>query len=179
MIVEHDLVFTKTQTKMMDCWYACIQMVCSASAGSKTKPKGPAVKNHRSTFFVGQKLDFSSAAGTEILNENGLVKISRKIKLNSIDTLAQCLQTYGPIIVGGKFGPLNAGHFVVISGCNTGTGNVSICDPGWGKGKNTEPWSYISQKTWTIMGDENEPQDGAFIAVDPTGFFDQASRARR
>lgn len=164
---------------MMDCWYACIQMVCSSTAGVKTKPKGPATKQHRSTFFVGKKLDFSSAKGKEVLKENGLVKISHKIKLNDINSLAKCLQTYGPIIVGGKYGPLSAGHFIVISGCDTGTGNVSICDPGWGKGKCTKPWSYIAQKTWTILGDDTAPDDGAFVAVDPTGLFDQATRARR
>jgi hypothetical protein len=178
MIVEHKIAFTKTQIKMMDCWYACIQMLCSSEAGSKTKPKGPAAKAHRAPFFVagmiGQKLDFLSDAGTAIMNENGLIDISNNIDTNDIATLATNLQTYGPIIAGGTFGMNRCGHFIVISGCDTATGCVSIYDPAWGMGKDTKPWTYVDERSWGSMGSL-----GAFIAHDSDDFFNQPTRARR
>jgi len=173
MIVEHDIVFTKTQKKMRDCWYACIQMLCSSEAGSKTKPKGPNTKAHRDKFFLGRALDFQSREGGEIMSENGLTDITKKIDLNNIDTLVTNLQTYGPIMVGGKFGGNNTiGHFIVISGCDTATGCVSIYDPWWGKGKDIKPWAYIGQHTWWSLGTL-----GSFIAHDSGDFFDQPTRA--
>jgi hypothetical protein len=41
MTVTHDIVSPKIQTKMNDCWYACIQMLKSSIMGAKTKPAGP------------------------------------------------------------------------------------------------------------------------------------------
>ena len=173
MIVEHKIKFTKTQVKMMDCWYACIQMIGSCEAGSKTTPKGEAAKNHRAPFFVGKKLDFASNLGIEIIKENGLKDISACIDTSDIATLATNLQTYGPIIAGGMFGGYNTqGHFIVISGCNPSTGMVTIYDPGWGKGKDTKPWSYIALHSWGTLGSM-----GAFIAYDSKDFFSQ-KRAR-
>ena len=180
MIVEHEIVFTKTQTKMMDCWYACIQMLRSGAAGTKTKPQGTSTLEHRSTFFIGSKLDFSSQTGMKIIAENGLIDLAGNIRLNNIDTLAQNLQTYGPIGVGGLFGLFNTqGHFIVISGCNTETGKVSIYDPAWGKGKDTKCWTYIKQHVWTIMGDTDAPSAGSFVSHDSADFFSQPTRARR
>jgi hypothetical protein len=141
MIVDFNLVFTKTQFKANDCWYACIQMIRSAVAGAKTAVAGQSAATHRSPI-LGQKLDFNSPVGAAIIRENNLRDVASQIKLDKMDTLGRCMQNCGPLIVGGKFAVLNTqGHFIVISGCNTDTGTVSVYDPGWGKGKDTKPWS--------------------------------------
>src|SRR5262249_11999677 len=136
MDIQHDILFPKTQTKMMDCWYACIQMIKSAVMGAKTKPAGPHTLAHRNVKGIGRKLSFAGTVGVHVLNENQLVDISNKVKLDRIQTLASVLESHGPIIVGGKFGFFNTqGHFIVISGCNTDNGLATVYDPGWGGGR--------------------------------------------
>lgn len=179
MIVEFNLVFTKTQFKANDCWYACIQMIRSAVAGARTAVAGQTAATHRSPI-LGQKLSFESPVGAQIIRDNGLRDVANQIKLNKMDMLARCMQTYGPLIVGGKFAVMNSqGHFIVISGCNTDAGQVSVYDPGWGKGRDTKPWSDITAHIWKVPGSDVDPAAGSVIADDPTAFFNQATRARR
>ena len=180
MIVEHRITFTRTQAKMMDCWYACIRMIKGTVAGAPGMAAGAATQAHRSAPVVGKKLSFASAPGADIMRENNLTDVSGQIRLSDINTLARALQQYGPLIVGGKFAFFNTqGHFVVISGCNTDDGTVSIYDPGWGKGKDTKQWSYITQHCFKLMGDDDSPGAGTFVADNPAAFFGQATRGRR
>ena len=86
---------------MMDCWYACVQMVLSYHANGKTKPKGDAVKDHRAIKALGRKLDFGSQIGRRIMIDNGLEDVSSKAKLNHFATIANTLKDYGPLIIGG------------------------------------------------------------------------------
>jgi hypothetical protein len=145
--VKHEIVFGKTQKKCLDCWYACIQMVRSSIAGTKTKPDGAATQKHRARFFTGKKLDFTSKEGTAIMEENNLINISDKIDLDDIDTLYKALQTYGPVIIGGDFALLNTqGHFVVVSGCDTGK-TAAIC--GRSPARTRPRWGRWSRRTRT------------------------------
>lgn len=159
----------KRQTKMMDCWYACIQMILSYHANGKTKPKGNAVAGHRDVKAIGRKLDFDSTTGRQILSDNGLVDVSGKIKLNDFDTMAKCLKQFGPLGIGGKYGVFNTqGHFVVIAGWNTDDETVLIVDPAWAHGKQWKPYSYLKH-TWTVMGDNDAPGAGSIIAAKSLG----------
>jgi hypothetical protein len=177
MIIQHYIAFEKTQKKMFDCWYACIQMLRSAVAGAKTKPAGQTTMAHRSRWALGRKLDFGSAEGGAILRENHLVDISPKIRFDRINSLAKELQDRGPLIAGGKYSPLNMfGHFIVISGVDTNTGSVSICDPGWGKGKETKTWDYITRHAWKMVGDDNQPSAGGFVASDTSDLVNARGR---
>lgn len=164
MNIDYPIRFGKTQTKMMDCWYACIQMVKSARANAKTKPTGDTTMAHRSMPVIGQKLSFASDEGDAIMHENDLTPIERSIKFNNIVSVYNTLQQYGPFIVGGKFALFNTqGHFIVISGCNTVTGKVTIYDPGWGGGRSVKSWTYITKHVWKAIGDDDSPAACSFI----------------
>ncbi len=139
----------KRQTKMNDCWYACTQKLLSWRAGSK--PMGVAVAQHRSPFAVGRKLGFGSAAGGHIMRENDLVAIGNELDTDDIGSVQDLLLNYGPFIVGGKFGPCKAGHFVVICGVNPRQRTVYRDNPGWGYGKAWKPLSYL-KNVWTYRG---------------------------
>lgn len=154
----------KRQTKMMDCWYACIQMVLSYHANGKTKPMGAAVAKHRNVKAIGRTLSFDSNEGRQVLSDNGMVDVSGKVKLNDFSSIADCLKDYGPLIIGGKYGFFNTqGHFVVIAGWDTGTQTLLIVDPAWAHGKNWEPFTYLKH-TWTVMGDTDAPAAGSLVA---------------
>ena len=165
MTVTHDIVSPKTQTKMNDCWYACIQMLKSSIMGAKTKPAGPTTLSHRNVKGIGRKLSFATATGGHVMAENQLVDVSNKVKLDRILTLAKVLEAYGPVMAGGKFGFFNtAGHFIVISGCNTDTGLVTVYDPAWAHGRSDKSWNYIVRHCWKMMGDDDAPAAGTFVA---------------
>jgi hypothetical protein len=70
-VVSHEILFPKTQSKMTDCWYACIQMLKSAVIGAKTKPGGATVVAQRRKINAG--LSFAGAAGASVIEENELV----------------------------------------------------------------------------------------------------------
>ena len=165
MIVEHEILYGKTQTKMMDCWYACIQIIKSATLGAKTKCVGPAATDHRNVKAIGRKLSFAGGVGFQVMTENQLEDISGRIKLDKIMTLATALQTYGPIIISGQFGFFNTqGHCIVISGVDTDTGVVKVYDPAWTKGRQIKSWNYIIRNCWKMMGDDDAPASGTFVA---------------
>lgn len=180
MVVEHTLKFTKTQAKMMDCWYACTQMIRSAAGGAVSVPTGHATQAHRAMPVVGQRLAFTSTPGRDIMMENNLIDVTSRVRLNDINTLAKALQTNGPLIACGKFALFNTqGHCIVIAGCDTTAATVSIYDPGWGQGRQTKPWSYIVEHLHKLALDANVPGDCALVADNPAPFFAQATRARR
>src|SRR5262245_54496427 len=168
MIIEHELVFTKIQLKMFDCWYACTMMIRSAACGSRVTSLPGAAEEHRSRPILGRKLAFAGSVGTDIIRENDLLDVSGKLKLNDIESLYRCLQSYGPIIACGKFAIFNTQcHCIVISGCDTVTGNVSIYDPGWAQGKQTKPYTYIAEYCGKMLGDAGTPAACTFIADNP------------
>lgn len=165
MIVNHDIVSPKIATKMNDCWYACIQMIKSATMGVKTKPAGATTLSHRNITPFGRGLSFATTVGVQVMAENKLEDVSEKVKLDRILTLAEVLETRGPVIACGKFGFFNtAGHCIVISGCNTDTGLVAVYDPAWAHGRADKSWNYITRYCWKMMGDEDSPASGTFIA---------------
>jgi hypothetical protein len=163
MVVNHEILFAKTQSKMTDCWYACIQMLKSAVIGAKTKPGGATVVAQRRKLNAG--LSFAGAAGASVIEENELVDISSKVKLDDMLTLGTALETFGPVIVTGKFAFFNrVGHAIVISGCDSDTGLVTVYDPGWLQGRQEKSWAYIVTHLWKMQGDENTPASGTIIA---------------
>ena len=163
MVVNHEILFPKTQSKMTDCWYACIQMLKSAVIGAKTTPGGATVAAQRRKLNAG--LSFETTAGASVLEENDLVDISSKVKLDDMLTLGKALETYGPLIVTGKFAFFNkVGHAIVVSGCDSDTGVVTVYDPGWLLGRQEKSWSYIVTHLWKMRGDENTPASGTIVA---------------
>lgn len=155
----------KKQTKMQDCWYACIQMLLSWREGQKTKPKGDAVQNHRDVWAFGRTLSFGSNTGDQVKRDNGLVSIGSELDADDIGSVHKALKKYGPIIVGGKYGPCGAGHFVVICGVNTETDMIYRDNPAWGYGKDWKPLSYLKDM-WTVPG-SNTIDDDSAVALKP------------
>lgn len=92
MVVNHKILFSKTQSKMTDCWYACIQMVKSAVVGAKTKPGGATVVAQRRKLNAG--LSFAGPAGASVIEENELVDISSKVKLDVTGAAREKLVIY-------------------------------------------------------------------------------------
>src|SRR5688572_1476956 len=103
MTIQYQMDYGKTQTKMNDCWYACIQMMKSWKAGAKTKPSGSNTLNHRSSM-TGQAIRFYDDVGIEVLKENKLIFLYDEFKFDDMTTLYFCSQKYGPLIASGKFG---------------------------------------------------------------------------
>lgn len=162
-MVNHKILFPKTQSKMTDCWYACIQMLKSAVIGAKTTPGGATAAAQRRKLNAG--LGFETTIGASVLEENDLVDISSEVKLDDMLTLGKALETYGPLIVTGKFAFFNKlGHAIVVSGCDSDTGVVTIYDPGWLLGRQEKSWSYIATHLWKMRGDENTPASGTIVA---------------
>ena len=178
MVVEHRLVVTVIQTKMFDCWYACIQMIQGNSAHQRIIPTGKKTQDHRGASIKGQKLNFSTPVGQDIMTENGLLDISKQVKLADMTTLANKLRIHGPLIVGGSFAMFNTqGHFIVISGCDTDMGTVSVYNPGWGQGRATKTWDYITKHIWKNEYDSISPEYGSIIAANVPSTFDETKKA--
>jgi Papain-like cysteine protease AvrRpt2 len=163
MVVNHEILFPKTQSKMTDCWYACIQILKSSIMGAKTMPGGATVVAQRRKMNAG--LSFSEEAGASVIEENDLVDITSQVELDDMLTLGKALETYGPVIVTGKFAFFNKmGHAIVISGCDTDTGLVTVYDPGWLQGRQEKSWSYIVTHLWKRRGDQTTLARGTIIA---------------
>ena len=157
----------KKQHKAQDCWYACIQMLQTWRAGEKSKPRGASVKQHRDVFALGRTLDFGSSKGQQIQNENGLTEIGLFLQKDDADSVHRALLKYGPFIVGGKYGPLGAGHFVVICGVNTDTNMVYRDNPAWGYGKAWKALSYLD-KAWGPKEPRGMMNSESAVALRPT-----------
>jgi hypothetical protein len=132
----------KKQTKLFDCWYACIQMLISFREGTKTKPVG-AAQIHRDVKLIGRKLGPSETMD-QIKEEHGLVdlsgRISRKDALQDAKEMNRLLKEYGPIMISGQFGGLKipfmnrivvrtANHFIVLAGTDDVQNRLWIHDP--------------------------------------------------
>lgn len=136
----------KHQTKLNDCWYACMQMLRTHRAnGTKVKPMGSGVNNHRKAGFAnggfwGQTLGQDDTEFDTILQQNKL-KLLNNANLTSTAAIQATLDLHGPIMVGGDFGKIGRirgthkwmleglGHFVVVAGVNQQSGKVQIHDP--------------------------------------------------
>ena len=165
MSLEYEIVFPKTQTRMNDCWYACIQMLRCTIMGEKTKPQGDKTLEHRDRKVIGRKLGFGTEIGEQIINENQLFDVSGLVRFSEIKDLEDVLSRFGPVIACGKFAFFNKfGHCIVISGCNTDSGMVSIYDPGWLEGRQTKSWSYIGAHCQRKTAYPDMPRKGTFIA---------------
>jgi Papain-like cysteine protease AvrRpt2 len=69
------------------------------------------------------------------------------------------------VTVTGKFAFFNKmGHAIVISGCDSDTGLVTVYDPGWLQGRQEKSWAYIVTHLWKMLGDENTPASGTILA---------------
>jgi len=106
------------------------------------------VSRHRDVWAMGRTLSFGSDVGAQAMRDNGPVTVGGKLSSSDIDSVHQLLVKHGPFIVGGSFGPCGAGHFVVICGVDTGTGQVYRDNPAWGYGKAWKPLNYL-EKVWT------------------------------
>ena len=165
MIIEYEIVSPKTQTKMNDCWYACIQMLRSTIMGVKSKPQGDVTLGHRDKRVVGRKLSFGDDNGKHALLENQLVDVSGLVNFNDLEGFGDVLLNHGPLIACGKFAFFNKfGHCIVISGCNTQNGMVTVYDPGWGEGRQTKPWDYIGLHCERRTDYPQMPRKGSFVA---------------
>ena len=160
MTILYYEILHKRQTKANDCWYACIQMLRSWREGHKAKPQGQAVQNHRDVWAFGRTLSFGSNEGDDVKRDNGLVSIGSELSADDIQSVHKVLKKYGPVIIGGRYGPCGAGHFVVLNGVNTGTGQISRDNPAWGYGQAWKPLSYLN-KMWTVPGSNTIDLDSA------------------
>ena len=151
-VIVHEVPH-KRQTKVYDCWYACIQMLLRWRVHTKNlKPIGDAVAEHRNRAFLGRRLAQNTAHGRQILRDNGLVEVGSKIKSNEIGSVLHVLMEHGPFIVGGafaRFAGRDYGHDVVICGVNLDTDMIYVDDPGWGEGKSWKPLTFLN-KAWRV-----------------------------
>lgn len=135
MIYAYDLVHKK-QTKANDCWYACIQMLKTQKAGTKTKTIGEAAL-HLHKGILGHRLlaDMQeSKSFANVLKQNNLILVCQLMgfTFNEPETVHEALKRFGPIMVGGMYGRLfgkKMGHFIVLSGIDTGRQLYKVNDP--------------------------------------------------
>jgi hypothetical protein len=139
----------KHQSKLNDCWYACIQMIRTTHVGQKTKTVG-ADANYLHGGAGGHRLGPGGNHMPGIMHDNQLVDITSRIDLTSIDnggsggvSIARMLQTRGPFMLIGNFGAaINIpviqvavgrvfGHWIVVAGADDmgATERVWIHDP--------------------------------------------------
>lgn len=153
----------KKQTKLNDCWYACIQMIKTHRFGTKAKPIGSGVSTHRTGTLLGKSIWGNPLGGDDpefekILKDNNL----RQLTFNaytSMDVIEQCLNLYGPIIFGGDFGivvknvftgkaAIRAGHYIVVVGVDRSGGNVIVHDPDKKHGPTPMPIAAFQKHVW-------------------------------
>lgn len=152
----------KTQTKLNDCWYACIQMLKTYQAGQKTKPTGAAVNAHRKAGalnggFWGHALGANDPQFVGILQQNGLQDVSDDVGTNSVEAIQLYIDRYGPLIIGGDFGQVarirgtntwllkGMGHYIVLIGTDPGV--VHIHDP-WHTHRTQMPFATFRAQVW-------------------------------
>jgi hypothetical protein len=158
----------KRQTKAMDCWYACVQMLLTwQNAWEKSKPRGAAISSHRNRFALGRKLSFGTPTGKRVQTDNGLVEVGLDLRKDDIDTVERVLRRHGPFIIGGDYGPCGAGHFVVICGVDTANNRVLRENPGWGYGRAWKPLSYLD-KAWGPKQPEGMISSDSAVALRAT-----------
>lgn len=153
----------KKQTRLNDCWYACMQMLKTWQAGDvKTKAIGPAVNAHRNAGafgggFWGHTFGQGDAQYQSILNENGLRDVGHLAYTNTATDLQTAIDNLGPLIIGGDFGQVarirgtntwilkGMGHYILAVG--TDPGQVHIHDP-WHSHRTIMPWATFRAQVW-------------------------------
>lgn len=163
MIIDYTLSGPGVPLAPFGSWRKSILVVRKAVVGTEMAKLGSAASAHRPPSRF-QMIDFGRELPIEVLRRNGLQDVSARIKLNDIQSLARCLQTYGPLIVCGKFG-LMSPNPVVIRGCDTQTGDVMIYDAAFGQGNSTKSWSFIADRVRKV--NQLDPAPTTFIADDP------------
>ena len=163
MIIDYTLSGSGMPLMPFGRWRKSIQMIREAVVGNQTGSYGIAVSSHRPPSRF-QFIDFAEELPKETLRRNGLQDVSSRIKLNDLQTLARCLQHYGPLIVCGKFGFI-FGQPIVIRGCDTQTGDVMIYDAGFAQGNCIKSWSYIVNRV--RKKSHEDPAPTTFVADDP------------
>ncbi len=165
-VFAYDLIH-KRQTKANDCWYACIQMLRTQRAGTKTKTIGDAAAKLRKVPILGRTLRAAedSAYFKQILEQNGLMRVATRHEYNGFivnndeDVVLKALQRLGPIMIGGMYGRLmglKMGHFIVLSGIDTQRQLFKINDPD----KRQSDWrTYFDIKN-DYWGRLHQPDDG-------------------
>src|SRR5579885_358520 len=130
----------KKQTKLFDCWYACLQMLLSYKAGHKVKP-GDFAQDHRRGIF-GHQLNVFGDDMDHVKEQHGLIDVSGPATgaLESGARMYILLRQYGPIMVSGRYGGLKMpfmnrivqrcfGHWIVVGGTDTLNNRLWIHDP--------------------------------------------------
>jgi hypothetical protein len=168
MIYAYDLVH-KSQTKANDCWYACIQMLKTYKAGTKTKTIGEAAL-HLHGGILGHTLladSTRSKSFTKVLDQNNLVCVCKEMYFNIIypDTVEDALRKYGPIMIGGMYGRLfgfkKMGHFIVLAGIDTDRQLFKIYDPDEKK----PDWRSYNRVSKDFWGHLYKNDDESAIAI--------------
>jgi len=136
----------KHQTRLNDCWYACIQMLRTWKNGAKTKASGAGVSAHRnqgllSGGFWGWTLGSEDAEWNNILTQNELVDVSTLVGSNSPASIQLAVDQHGPLLFGGNFGKVGRipgtrrhiltgqGHYIVVAGTSGASNIVHVNDP--------------------------------------------------
>lgn len=175
-VFAYDLVH-KHQTKANDCWYACIQMLRTQRAGTKSKTVGDAAANLRKVPILGHTMRAAedSAVFKNILEQNGLMRVATRNEFKGFivdhdeDLIIKALQRFGPIMIGGLYGRLfgkKMGHFIVLSGIDTGRQLFKINDPDK-RMSDWRPYYRIKKDYWGILF---KPDDGCnAVAARPDG----------
>lgn len=154
----------KKQTKLNDCWYACIQMIKTHKAnGIKCKPIGTGVTAHREAGaarggFWGHALGKSDTEFNKIMSDNN-IRVLGFADMTSLNTIQQCIDIYGPLIVGGDFGKIarirgtnkwlmtGFGHYIVLAGTEATNNILYIHDP-WRSHGTEMPFATFDQQVW-------------------------------
>ena len=162
----YDIVHKK-QSKLNDCWYACIQMLKTYRHGEKTKTIGDAALNLRNVPIMGRTLRAAedNTVFHEILNQNGLLRVATRNEFKGFlanhddELVLRSLQKLGPIMIGGMYGRLlgkKMGHFIVLSGIDTERQMYKINDPD----KSQADWRSYYRVKKDYWGLTFPPDDG-------------------
>jgi hypothetical protein len=157
----------KQQTKMNDCWYACIQMIRTHRAnGTKTKAIGAAVHTHRAgvkltPWIWGQPIADNHPNWSQILLDNKLKELPNQWGTQTtLKEIQDTMELHGPLIVGGSFGKVGRifgsdmylakgqGHYIVVCGTDSQANVVHVDDP-WA-GKENMPLATFRQNVWSV-----------------------------
>lgn len=166
-VYAYDLVH-KRQTKLADCWYACIQMLRTYRHGTKTKTIGDAAARLRNVPIIGRTLRAAddNSAFFEILRQNGLMRVATRNEFKNFLTdsddqlVMRALERFGPIMIGGMYGRLlgkkKMGHYIVLSGIDTDRQLYKINDPG----ESQPDWRSYYRVKKDYWGRTFPPDDG-------------------
>lgn len=167
----------KNQTKLNDCWYACIQMIKSHRFGTKAKPIGSGVTTHRTGTLLGRSI-WGNPLGEDdpqfkkIMSDNNLRTLDFDA-YSTIDIIESCLNLYGPVIYGGEFGIIftniftgkaayRAGHYIVVVGVDKNTGSLWVHDPDKKRGPTSMPHAEFLQHVWKKAAKTIMVNDGGY-----------------